>query len=97
MTDDHDPSVTDDAFGVALAAARRAAASAPAGLFTDLDGTLAPIVRDPSRVRLQPGAADALAALAEQLAVVCVVSGRAGIPAEVHRSFPYRLVLVGEK
>jgi trehalose 6-phosphate phosphatase len=79
MTDDHDPSVTDDAFGVALAAARRAAAAGPAGLFTDLDGTLAPIVRDPSSVRLQPGAADALAELAEQLAVVCVVSGRAAM------------------
>jgi trehalose 6-phosphate phosphatase len=79
MTDDHDPSLTDDAFGVALAAARRAAAAAPAGLFTDLDGTLAPIVRDPSSVRLEPGAADALAALTEQLAVVCVVSGRAAM------------------
>jgi trehalose 6-phosphate phosphatase len=49
---------------------------APAAVLTDLDGTLAPIVRDPSTVRLADGAADALASLARRIAVVGVVTGR---------------------
>ena len=58
-----------------LAAA--ALALAPAGLLTDLDGTLAPIVADPAEARLAPGAAAALTQLAERLAVVGVITGRA--------------------
>lgn len=61
----------------ALAVARNALARGPAGLLTDLDGTLAPIVHDPAAVRVEPGAADALAALSSRLAVVGIVSGRA--------------------
>jgi trehalose 6-phosphate phosphatase len=61
----------------AVAMARAALAAAPAGLLTDLDGTLAPIVADPSDARALPGAADALAALGSRLAVVGVVTGRA--------------------
>jgi trehalose 6-phosphate phosphatase len=61
----------------ATALARAALAAAPAGLLTDLDGTLAPIVADPAAARALPGAADALAALGERLAVVGVVTGRA--------------------
>lgn len=61
----------------AEALARQALASTPAGLFADFDGTLAPIVRDPSAVRLADGAAEALSALAQRLAVVCIVTGRA--------------------
>ncbi|HEX6139850.1 MAG TPA: trehalose-phosphatase [Candidatus Limnocylindria bacterium] len=63
--------------GRALTLARAALAAAPAGLLTDLDGTLAPIVRDPAAARALPGAGEALAKLASGLAVVAVVSGRA--------------------
>lgn len=65
----------------ATALARAALAAAPAGLLTDLDGTLAPIVADPAAARALPGAADALAALGERLAVVGVVTGRAALDA----------------
>ncbi len=43
---------------------------------TDFDGTLAPIVEDPSAARPVPGAAALLAGLARTFAVVAVVSGR---------------------
>lgn len=56
--------------------ARTALAAAPAGLLTDLDGTLAPIVADPTSARVLPGAPEALAALGRRLAVVGIVSGR---------------------
>lgn len=48
----------------------------PAGLITDFDGTLAPIVARPSDACMLPEARAALAALAGRLAVVAVVSGR---------------------
>ena len=51
-------------------------AAAPAGLLTDLDGTLAPIVAVPGEARPVPGAVRALGSLAGRLAVVGVVSGR---------------------
>jgi trehalose 6-phosphate phosphatase len=60
----------------ALSLARHALAAQPAGLLTDFDGTLAPIVRDPFMAGLVDGADGALAALAERLAVVAVVTGR---------------------
>ncbi|HET6745040.1 MAG TPA: trehalose-phosphatase [Candidatus Limnocylindria bacterium] len=59
-----------------LALARAALASAPSGLVTDLDGTLAPIVADPFAARPLPEAVAALSALAARLAVVAVVTGR---------------------
>jgi trehalose 6-phosphate phosphatase len=65
----------------ALELARTALAAAPAGLLTDLDGTLAPIVADPPSAQALPGAADALAALASRLAVVGIVTGRAATDA----------------
>ncbi len=65
----------------ALALARTALAAVPAGLLTDLDGTLAPIVRDPAAARALPGAADALAELAASGTVVGVVTGRAAMDA----------------
>jgi trehalose 6-phosphate phosphatase len=65
----------------ALELARTALAAAPAGLLTDLDGTLAPIVADPTAARVLPGAADALGALVERLAAVGVVTGRAAADA----------------
>lgn len=56
---------------------RAALASPPAGLVTDLDGTIAPIVRDPTAARPIPAALDALDELARRLAVVAVITGRA--------------------
>src|SRR5439155_15076132 len=65
----------------ALAIARTALAAQPAGLVTDLDGTLAPIVPVPSEAMLLPVASDALRALAGRLAVVAVITGRAALDA----------------
>ena len=68
-----------------LARARRLASdalsAAPAGLLTDFDGTLSPIVTDPAAARLVEGAEGALAQLVERLAVVAVVTGRASVHA----------------
>jgi trehalose-phosphatase len=64
-----------------LALARAALDAAPAGLLTDLDGTLAPIVRDPDSARPLPAAVEALHALQARLAVVAVITGRAGADA----------------
>ncbi|HET7722531.1 MAG TPA: trehalose-phosphatase, partial [Acidimicrobiales bacterium] len=46
------------------------------GVFTDFDGTLAPIVEDPAAARPLPGVVDALAALAGRYGRVGVISGR---------------------
>jgi len=59
-----------------------ALATSPAGLVTDLDGTLAPIVPIPSEARPVPGAIEALRALADRLAIVAVVTGRAAHDAQ---------------
>jgi trehalose 6-phosphate phosphatase len=48
---------------------------------TDYDGTLAPIVDDPAAAKPAPGAADALARLAAQVAVVAIITGRAAAEA----------------
>jgi len=47
-----------------------------AGLLSDFDGTLAPIVADPADARPLPAGVRALAALAPRLGLVAVVSGR---------------------
>lgn len=47
-----------------------------AGLLTDFDGTLAPIVDDPATATPAPVIPGLLAALADRLALVAVVSGR---------------------
>jgi trehalose 6-phosphate phosphatase len=60
----------------ALALAREALDAEPAGLLTDFDGTLSPIVHDPFMAGLVDGAAGALSALAERLAVVAIITGR---------------------
>lgn len=73
--------MTDASLGPALELARRALRSSPAGLLTDMDGTLSPIVSDPAAARLAPGAAEALGALAERLALVAIVTGRAAADA----------------
>lgn len=62
--------MTDDA----LAAIRAALAGALVAL--DFDGTLAPIVPDPSTSRPVPGAVDLLSALADAGARVAVITGR---------------------
>lgn len=49
---------------------------ARAGIFTDFDGSLAPIVADPGRARAVRGAHRILTSLAKRYAVVAVVSGR---------------------
>ncbi|MGH2672394.1 MAG: trehalose-phosphatase [Actinomycetota bacterium] len=53
------------------------AARAPrAGVFLDLDGTLAPIVARPELARILPGIRPTLARMATRLDVVAVISGR---------------------
>lgn len=52
------------------------AASRQALIATDFDGTLAPIVPDPHAARPAPGAVPALAALAEVVGTVAVITGR---------------------
>ncbi|MER5351853.1 trehalose-phosphatase [Kitasatospora sp. NPDC002551] len=52
------------------------AAPRDAVIALDFDGTLAPIVPDPSRARAHPGVAPALRALAPRVGTVAVVTGR---------------------
>ena len=76
----------------AIELARAALADAPAGLLTDFDGTLSPIVADPAIARLVDGADGALASLVERLAVVAVVTGRAPLDARRMTGVPGLLV-----
>jgi trehalose 6-phosphate phosphatase len=78
----------------ALTLARNALGAAPAGLLTDLDGTLAPIVEDPDGARPLPEAVAALVTLTGRLAVVAVISGRA--PDDARRRLGTdRLLVIG--
>jgi trehalose 6-phosphate phosphatase len=72
---------TDEPLSRAIALAREALADEPGGLLTDFDGTISPIVTDPALARLVTGADGALAALAERLAVVAVITGRTPLDA----------------
>ena len=72
---------TDESLERGLALATDALRAKPAGLLTDFDGTLSPIVNDPSQARLVEGASAPLLALAQQLAVVAIVTGRAPMDA----------------
>ena len=76
----------------ALDLARPALEAEPAGLLTDFDGTLSPIVNDPTAARLVDGAHGALAALAKRLAVVAVVTGRAPLDARRMTGVPGLLI-----
>ncbi len=67
---------TDASLSRALALATDALAAEPAGLLTDFDGTISPIVHDPFMAGLVDGADGALAALTRRLAVVAIVTGR---------------------
>jgi len=71
----------DPSLSRAIALARDALADAPAGLLTDFDGTLSPIVTDPSLARLVADAEGALASLAERLEVVAIITGRTPLDA----------------
>ncbi|MEP6680184.1 MAG: trehalose-phosphatase [Chloroflexota bacterium] len=77
----------------AAALVRDALGHHPAGLMTDLDGTLSPIVGDPSAVALAAGARDVLARLAERLAVVGIITGRAAADAREISALPELLVI----
>ena len=83
---------TDEPLSRALALSRAALAEGPAGLLTDFDGTLSPIVADPMLSRLVEGADGALADLVEQLAVVAVVTGRAPMDARRMTAVPGLLI-----
>ena len=78
----------------AIELARTALEVEPSGLLTDFDGTLSPIVGDPELARLVDGADGALAALAERLAVVAVITGRSAHDARRRTAVP-GLLLVG--
>lgn len=69
--------MTDSDPGRALRLAADALAVPPAGILTDLDGTLAPIARTPDAASPIAGLAASLATLAGRLAVVGIVTGRA--------------------
>ncbi len=56
------------------AALVRASAATIVGL--DFDGTLSPIVEDPTRAHILPGAADVLISLSAQVRAVAVITGR---------------------
>jgi trehalose 6-phosphate phosphatase len=72
--------------------ARHALAVTPAGLLTDYDGTLSPIVGDPTAARLVAGADGTLAHLADRLAVVAIVTGRAPLDARRMTGVPGLLI-----
>ncbi len=76
----------------ALALSCDALAAEPAGLLTDFDGTISPIVADPAQARLIDGASGALAELAARLAVVAIVTGRAPLDARRMIEVPGLLV-----
>ena len=76
----------------AIALSRDALAEAPAGLLTDFDGTISPIVNDPASARLVAGADGALAALAQRLAVVAVITGRTPLDARRMTGVPGILI-----
>jgi len=83
---------SDDPLARALVLARGALAEEPAGLLSDFDGTLSPIVADPATSRLVEGVAASLAALARRVAVVAVVTGRAPLDARRMTGVPELLV-----
>jgi trehalose 6-phosphate phosphatase len=74
---------------------------ASTAVLTDFDGTLSPIVRDPSEARPLDGSAEVLAQLARHFGVVAVISGRPVSYLEEHLDLPvesnpmHRVRLVG--
>jgi trehalose 6-phosphate phosphatase len=84
---------TDASLSRAIELASRALAATPAGLLTDFDGTVSPIVADPLLAELVEGASGALERLAERLAVVAIVTGRAPLDARRMAAVPSLLVV----
>ena len=76
----------------AFALASEALADSPAGLLTDFDGTISPIVHEPPLARLVDGADGALATLVDRLAVVAVVTGRDPLDARRMTGVPGLLI-----
>jgi trehalose 6-phosphate phosphatase len=83
-----------ESWAAALAVAREALAARPAGLLTDFDGTLSPIVERPQDARLADGMAEALAALARRVSVVGVITGRGALDARARIGLE-RVLVVG--
>ena len=83
---------TDGSLDRALALSREALAESPAGLLTDFDGTLSPIVADPSMAAPAEGVDEPLRELARRLAVVAIVTGRAPMDARRMVGVPELLV-----
>jgi trehalose 6-phosphate phosphatase len=83
---------TDVSLERALSLASDALAEEPAGILTDFDGTLSPIVADPSLARLVEGAEAALTTLAVRLGVVAVITGRASLDARRMTGVPGLLI-----
>ncbi|HEX5503449.1 MAG TPA: trehalose-phosphatase [Thermomicrobiales bacterium] len=69
-------------------------ARAPAGLLTDIDGTISPIAPTPEAATVAPGVAATLERLAGRLAVVAAITGRAAADAARLVGAP-RLLYVG--
>lgn len=78
----------------ALRLATDALGIAPAGILTDLDGTLAPIAPTPEAATPVAGIPGSLAALAGHLAVVGIVTGRAAATARALLGPPGEQLLV---
>jgi len=83
---------TDAPLARAMDLASEALANAPAGLLTDFDGTLSPMVADPASAALIGGASDALSALVDRLSVVAVLSGREPLDARRMTGVPGLLI-----
>lgn len=77
----------------ALRLARAAIAATPAGLLSDFDGTLSPIVADPAAARMAARGDVALRALAGRLAVTGIVTGRGAHDARAMSGMPELLVV----
>ena len=65
-----------DRLASAIAAAQRVLATQPSALCSDIDGTLSPIVQVPEAAFVPEPIKQALAALAERLALVVAITGR---------------------
>ncbi|MDQ3690992.1 MAG: trehalose-phosphatase [Chloroflexota bacterium] len=76
----------------AISLASEALADVPAGLLTDFDGTLSPVVADPASAALIGGASGALETLVDRLAVVAIVTGRAPLDARRMTEVPGLLI-----
>jgi trehalose 6-phosphate phosphatase len=85
--------MTDPTPATALRLARAAMAATPAGLLSDFDGTLSPIVADPAAARMAERGVAALRALAARLEVTGIVTGRGAHDARATAGMPDLLVV----